>query len=170
MADPFTLAGAATIASGAGSLISGIASSGMYKFQSVIAALNAKIAAQNADYASSQGETQAAESGMKTAYQIGATRARQGASNIAVTSGSPTVVVASERQIGNIDQAIIRNNAARVAYGFKVQEVTDTAQSNMYAKAAPLAMMGSLISGAGSVASKWYQGSSVGLTSTGYNG
>lgn len=177
MANPFSLAaiglgssGGGTLLSALGAGITGISTANMYGYQSGIASLNAKIAAQNADYAVSQGETQAAESGMKTAAQIGTTRAKQGASGIAVSSGSPTDVITSERKIGGIDQALIRNNAARVAYGYKTQEMTSNLQASAYGAAqrntmlaTPLNVAGSLISGSASVASKWYQGQSVGL-------
>ena len=171
MADPATLA----IASIGSSLIGGgISAFGksqqaqsaaeMYNYRAGMADYNAKIAAQNAEYAVNAGQQQAAQEGLKTGAQIGQSRANYGASNIKVDSGSPADVVASERQIGNINTANILNNAARIAYGYQVQEQQETSQATVYRaaaadekKAGTISMIGSLVGSAGSVASKWLQ-------------
>lgn len=154
----------------AGQYQSGMAASQMYQYQAGIADYNRKIAEQNAEYAVNAGQTQAAQAGMKYRALIGQTRARQGASNIAVGEGSSADVVAGEKEISRIDTANILNNAARVAYGYKVegQQATmqgqlDTMASAGAARAAPIAAAGSLISGVGSVASKWYQAQTSGI-------
>lgn len=156
------LAGAGV--SALGSLFGGQSQAAMFQYQSAIAQLNANIAGSNAEYASNAGATQAAETGMQTRAQIGSTRAIQGASNIAVGSGSAPAVVSSERQIGDINVANVVNNAARVAYGYTVQQQADTIQSKLdlagasnSVTAGTIGAVSSLLSGAGSVASKWIQ-------------
>lgn len=174
MADPFTIVaigstvlGAATSAAGAYS--SGQSQGAMYQYQAGIAAMNSQIAKQNADYAIAAGEVSAQESGMKTRAQIGTTIAQQGAGGLAVGSGSNARVVTSERAIGQEDQALIRSNAAKQAYGFEVQAAQDTAQGQLYSAASTNAKtagdinaVGSFLSGAGSVSSKWLQASQTG--------
>jgi|SRR6185437_1539428 len=177
MASPATIGATATGASAAGGILGfvgnvfgGIASKQMYDYQSAIAQYNSQIAKGNEDYAITSGEQQAATSGLQTRFTAGQTASRYGAGNIAVTSGSAADVAKSIHDIGEFNQSTIRNNAARVAYGYATEAVSDTAQSNLYKMAGNNALLsgtikgfGSLVSGATSVSSKFFQGSSVGL-------
>lgn len=173
MANPLFAIGlqaAGSLISAGGAMQSADAASQMYRYQAGVARYNAQIAQQNAEYAMGAGQQRAAEAGMRTRALIGRTRARQGASNIAVGEGSAADVVAGQKRVGQIETADILNNAARTAYGYETEAARDTAQGQAYdaaaqnaADAGPIAAMGSLISGAGKVADKWYQmGSSYG--------
>lgn len=180
MADPFTLTavslGASALSAGvnaAGQYSSGQSQAAMYQYQSQIAQMNAKIADQNADYAVASGEVSAQESGMKTRFQMGQTIAQQGAGGLAVGSGSNARVVQSELAVGQQDQALIRSNAARTAYGYKVQAAADTAQGVLDTTAASnaktageISAFGSLLGGAAGVSSKWLQASQAGVFSS----
>lgn len=153
-----------------GSLFGGNAQAQMYQYQAGIAQMNSQIAKQNADYAIAAGEVSAQQSGMKTAQQIGQTVAQQGAGGLAVGSGSNARVVESEREVGQEDQALVRANAAKTAYGYEVTAAQDTAQGQLFQSAASnaktagdISALGSLISGAGSVSSKWLQASQMGV-------
>ena len=119
-----------------GSIFGGQSQSAMYSYQAGIAAMNAKIAQQNAAYETAVGETRAQESGMKTRAVIGATRAQQGASGLDVNSGTNVSVRASEAELGSFDQALIRSDAARKAYGQEVVAAQETAQSQLDTMAA----------------------------------
>lgn len=134
----------------------------MYNYQAGVAQMNAQIAKQNADYATAAGEVTAQESGMQTRFKIGETVAQQGAGGLAVGSGSNARVVSGEQAIGQQDEAIIRSNAARQAYGYDVQAAQDTAQSQIDQFAASnaktagdISAFGSILGAAGSVSSKW---------------
>lgn len=153
-----------------GALGTGAAQSGMYKYQAGIALANAQIAQQNRQYALQVGDQQQQQYGMKAAQRQGMIRAAQGASNIAVGSGSTADVVAGQKLTTKMDTQTIRDNAARVAYGYQVEGVMDTAQANLYDMAAEnasqaggLKALGSLISGSTSVADKWLQMGQYGL-------
>jgi hypothetical protein len=179
MADPVSLAaisiGTSALGAGVsayGSLQSGAAKSQMYQYQAGISRQNAVTERQNASFALDSGESQALASGMKTRAQVGKTIARQGASNIAVGSGSNAEVVKSEGLIGAMDQATIRTNAGRAAYGFYAKATQDEEQANIYGmsagdatQAGEIGAATSLLSGASSVSSKWSQGSQSGLFS-----
>lgn len=140
-----------------GSIFGGQSQSAMYQYQAQIAAMNAAIARQTAAYDTAVGEVQAQQSGMKTRAQIGQTRAQQGASGLDVNSGTNVNVRASEAELGAEDQALIRNNAARAAYGAEVTAVQDTAQSQLDTMAASTSqtagMLGAFTSVLGSGAS-----------------
>lgn len=177
MADPVSLGVMSIGASTGGSLLSafgasksGAAQSRAYQYQAGVAELNRKIALQNRDYALATGETEAQRYGMQASQRMGAIRAGIGASGIDIGSGSKAAVQESQQTVSKIDLDQIRNNAARKAYGFEVEASQDAAQTGLYTRAAAdaaeagqIKALGSLVSGAGSVASKWYQGKSVGL-------
>ena len=171
MADPATLGAASLGTSAGGSLLSafgaiskGQSESQMYSYQAQVAQLNSKIAEQNRDYALASGEQEAGRYGMKARQEAGSIRAQQGASGIAVNSGSAVDVQESQAQIAKMDLGTIRNNAARVAYGYSVEAASQTNQATLYgmaasnaSKAGNISSLASLLSGASSVSSKWLQ-------------
>lgn len=167
MANPLSIvamgasAGGAII-SGIGSTFAGKAQANMYGYQAGLAQQNALLAKQDANYATETGEVEAQQAGMKGRAQVGQTRAAFGASN--VSGGSQDRVLASETDITQDNEALIRANAAKRAFGFNVQAAKDTAQSSVYRTAAEtsetsgeIGMLSSIIGGAGNVASKWMQ-------------
>jgi len=161
-------AAAGGIVSGIGSLFQGQAQSAMYNYQAGVAQANATIAKQNATYAEQVGGVEAQESGMRTRAQVGATRAAFGSSN--VEGGSQNRVLASETEIGQQGEGIVRANAAKRAYGFQVGAAEDTAQTGAYKTSAATSITSgdigavtSIIGGAGGVSSKWMQASSSGV-------
>ena len=174
--DPVSLTAISLAASAAGGGVSafgaleqGKSQAAMYNYQAGVANLNSQIAKQNADYAVASGEVQAQESGMRTRQQVGGIIAQQGAGGLAIGGGSNARVVSSQQQVGQEDQALIRSNAARTAYGYEVQGVQDTAQAALDTTAATnaktagdISAFGSILGTAGSVSSKWLQASQSG--------
>lgn len=175
--DPVTLSAVAlgsSIAGGGvsalGSIMGGQSKAAAYQYQAGVAQINQQIAKQNADYAIAAGEVEAQEAGMKTRAQIGETTAQQGAGGLAIGSGSNARVVQSEAEIGAENVGIIRSNAAKRAYGYEVEAVQEQAKGQLDRMAASSAKTAgyigaasSLLSTGGSVASKWIQGSQVGI-------
>jgi hypothetical protein len=175
MAAPLAAVGiGATLVSGfvgaAGDLFKGQAESNMYNFQAGIAQMRAKVATQNAEWARQSGEENALISGLRSRFQIGQIKAGQGASNIAVGSGSPAAVRAGQTEMAQLDESIIRTNAARRAFGQEVEAAADTAQAGAYRVAADTSITageigaaGSILGGATGVSSKWLQASQYGI-------
>ncbi len=171
MADPVSLAAVGIGASAAGgatgvfgSLFKGKAESNMYNYQAGVAQVNATVAKQDSEYARAAGEVEAKNAGIKTAAEVGSTRAGMAAGNVDINSGSGARVVASETEVGQQNQATIRANAAKRAYGFDVKAAEDTAQAGAYDAAASnattagdISAISTAIGTAGSVASKWSQ-------------
>jgi hypothetical protein len=127
-------------------------------YQAEVAQNNAKVQQQNSTQEMQVGEVQAGNQGLKTAEQVGATKAGQAASGVDVNSKSSTEVRAGEAELGAVDQGTILSNASRRAYGFQVGAASDIAQSQLdiqggkqAAAAGPVSAMGSLLSGASSV-------------------
>lgn len=152
-------------ATAAGSLISGLGAIQGGQSQAALYNYRAGIALQNRDYALATGEQQAQRYGMQARARMGAIRAGEGAQNIDVGSGSKAVVQQGQQTVADIDLATIRNNAARKAYDFETEATGETMAATQAKTAGDIRAIGSLISGAGSVANKWYQGGSVGLNS-----
>jgi len=101
-------------------------------YRAGVAKINADIAKQNASYERDVGEIQAEQSGMKTRADLGAMKAHQGASGLAINTNTAAHVRESMIEIGAYDQAMIRSNAARRAYGFEVEATQDLAQADLY--------------------------------------
>lgn len=175
MADPFTWAAigtAASIAGGAvaagGALAKGSADKNMYQYQAGVAKLNQDIAKQNAAYTREAGESAAYISGRKTMETIGRQKTAQSVSGIDVNSGTNTRIRETTTDLGRIDQATIRQNYARKAYGHEVEatikgsEVAGaTIAGDQAETAGKINAAASILGTVGSVSSKWLQGSSA---------
>jgi len=147
-----------------GAIQSGAAQSRMYQYQAGVAETNQKIALQNRDYALNAGETEAVRYGMGAAQRGAQIKTGMSASGMDIGSGSKADVQSSQQVVSGMDLGQIRNNAARKAYGYEVEAAQDTAQAGLYTRAASdaesaggIKALGSLVSGAGSVADKWLQ-------------
>ena len=181
MADPFTAAigavgiggslfGAATSAAGAQNQAQ--STQQMYNYQAGVSAVNAQIAQQNANWALATGEQSAAQQGMQWRSQIGKATAAFGASNLNVNTGSAAQVISSMHELSSNSQTATRSSADQRAYGFEVQGAEDTAQSQLdlqagsnAIKAGQYNVASTIIGGATSVASKWFQASQSGTFS-----
>jgi hypothetical protein len=161
-----------------GAAQSGAAQQNMYNYQSQVATINANIDRQNAEYALNQGEQEAQQYGLKAAQQRGQIIANQGASGIAIGSGSSAAVVASQGQLTRMDLTQIRSNAAKTSYDYTVKATDDTNQATLDVLAGDNAKVAGDISAAssilgtvGSVSTKWLQGNTAGMwATTGGNG
>jgi len=163
-----TLAGGITSAIGAES--SAAATQQSYNYQAGVAQINSTIDLQNADYARSQGETQAMQYGLQAGQRQAQIRNTQAASGLDVNSGSAAAVQASQKTITGIDTAQIRSNAAKTAYDYDVKSTMDLNQSTLDVMAGDNAITAgnfqaasSILGSVGSVSSKWMQGSQSGM-------
>lgn len=119
------------------------------KYQSQVAASNADIATQQATWAGEEGVQNAAKSQTNTMAKAGGSLAAQGASGVSIDSGSFGDVQQGISQVGLQDAMTIRSNAARQAYGYQTQSVSDKGQSEADKAAAHNDMAAGVI-GAGS--------------------
>jgi hypothetical protein len=170
-----TLAGGITSAIGAEKTAAATQQS--FNYQAGVAQINSTIDLQNADYARSQGETQAMQYGLKAGQQQAQIKNQQAASGLDVNSGSAVAVQQSQKTITGIDTAQIRSNAAKTAYDYDVKSTMDLNQStldvmagNNAITAGNYAAASSILGSVGSVASKWNQGTTSGLFGSGSGG
>jgi hypothetical protein len=167
MASPLALVGIGASAVGGvtsaiGNMMSGQAQANMYNYQAGVAQANAEVKKQDAAYALEAGEVTAQQSGMRTRAEVGATKVGFAAGNVA--GASTDRVLTSETEIGAENQALIRANAAKRAYGFEVGASADIAQAGADRVAAStsktagdIGAVSSLVGAAGQVSSKWLQ-------------
>lgn len=177
MADPVTLGTIAIIGS-AGSAVTGAigagqsasASAASYRYKSGLALMNQRINKQNAAWAREAGDINAEISGVKSRQEIGATKARQGASGLDVNTGTAAQVRADQGAVAKFDQDMIRYDASKTAYGYEAKAAADEAESRMMnaaarsaEKAGKLSIFSSILGGAASVSSKWMQANQIGM-------
>ena len=121
-----------SVVSGLGAIQQSQASAASAGYNAKIAAQNAQIQTQNAQFAGAQGEQEVAAQEMKNKARMGATLAAQGASGVDVNTGSDVNVRESEAKLGQLDALTIRSNAAKQAYGYQLNAMSATEQSNLY--------------------------------------
>jgi hypothetical protein len=143
------IATTATTAEAISTLTQGQAQSSNASYEAQVAANNATIAQQNADYARKAGEAKAQQQSLAGAQQQGMIRAAIGANNVDVNSGSAEDVQSSQRELTNLGTQTTMNNALLQAYGYQSQATSYSAQSQLYNAEADQAITGSYISAAG---------------------
>ncbi len=175
MADPFTaITLAATVVGGAvsayGAANAGASQKAMFGYQAGVAALNKRIALQNADYTREAGGTAAYQSGLKTGQIVAQQKVSQSASGIDVNTGSAATVRADTTKLGQLDQETIRQNYAKKAYGYEVEAATKSAEAGadivagqQASKAASINVASSILGTVSSVSSKWMQANQAGM-------
>jgi hypothetical protein len=154
--------GAVTTAVGAISSANANAASASYSAQ--VARNNATIAGQNAQYASEAGAEKTAEQSMRSRAALGAMRAGIAANGVDVNSGSAADEQTGQREIGDLNTQQTAQNAALTAYGYRTQQTSFTAQSQLEEQQAGqditggiVSAGGDLLSGASSVGGKYSQ-------------
>jgi len=149
------IASAASIGAGAigalGSIEQSRSSAAAAGYNSQVAAQNAALATQNASFAGAQGEQETAAEGAKTKAAVGATLANEGASGINVDTGSNVNVRESEAKLGMLNALTIRSNAAKSAYGYQTQSVSEQGQANLLKAQKSSDTLGGYLSATGNV-------------------
>lgn len=102
------------------------------KYQANIDQINEATAKQNANYERDTADRKVEQSEMAARYNEGAAKAAQGASGVAINSGSSTDARESMIELGAYDAATIRADGARKAYAFDVEAMQDEAQSQLH--------------------------------------
>lgn len=153
-----------------GNIQEGQAKNAQAQFQAGIAEHNRTLSFQNADYARNVGEVDAQTSGLKTGQIIGQQKAGQGASGLDVNFGSATQVRESQHEIGWHDQQVIRSDAARKAYAYEQEGVTQGMQADLYRRAGAdaeaagqIGAVSSILGGLSSTADKWAKAATMGM-------
>lgn len=126
---------AATIASTAvgvmGSIQQGKAAQAQANYQSQVAQNNAQISEWQAADALKRGKVEEDQHRRKVSQLIGSQRASIGASGFDLGDETSVGIVGDTAAMGELDALTIRNNAAREAWGYRVQGSNYTAESGL---------------------------------------
>jgi hypothetical protein len=127
-----------------------------------VARNNAILAERAAKDAEDRGKIAAQDRATQTAQLKGRQRAVLAGQGVEVDTGSALDLTTDTAEIGKRDELTIRSNAEREALGFRTQGMNYQASANLYDAAGRNTSGGfgfasTLISGAGSVAQKWYE-------------
>jgi len=134
----------------------------MANYNAAVARNNATMAEYQAQDAISRGNAAAEEHSRKVAALVGTQRNSMAARGLDISEGTPLDIVSDTETLGSIDQRTIKTNAEKEAWSARVQSGNYANQAGMYKLQAentsPLMVgAGSLLSGAASVADKWYR-------------
>lgn len=131
-------------------------------YQAAVARNNQQVAAWQAQDAIDRGKIETDKKRMEAARLIGRQRAAQAGMGVIVDEDSAGDITAETAEFGEWDALNVQANAEREAYQIKVRAQnfgSEAALLNMQASnamtAGRTAMLGTAISGAGSVAGKW---------------
>ena len=131
-------------------------------YNAQVAQNNAKIAEQNANYAIQAGTQKAAMESLRGRAALGKIKAAQAASGINVNTGTAADVQEGAREANVLDTATVLQNAQLQAYGYRSQASNFKSQAGLYdmqgdaaANAGNISALGTLLSGASSLGSKW---------------
>lgn len=153
------------IISAVGTIAGGMAQANAANYQAQVAANNAIIAQQNANYAIEAGQSKAAITSLQEAERGGAIKAAEAAGNVDVNTGSNKEVQKSQRILGNLNTQQQIANAQLIEYGYLSQKMNYQAQSELDKYEAKTAMAGATLGALGSIAgsaSKWFSPTSFG--------
>lgn len=132
-----------------------------YEYQSAVNRNNAIIAEWQAQDALQRGQTAEQRQRLKAAQLKGSQRAALAARGVALDEGSPLAILQDTEFMAEQDALTIRDNAAREAWGYRTQSRNYTNDASMLnARADAESPFGAaattLLTGAGTVASHWY--------------
>lgn len=120
-----------TVISGAGAIQQGNAAEASGRYNAQVATMNAKIADQNARDALERGKIEEQQKRQEIAMLTGRQRAAMAANGVDITYGSPLDTIVDTAMLGEIDALTIRSNAAREAYGYKVNAANSRADATL---------------------------------------
>lgn len=133
-------------------------------YQAAVDRNNAILSQRQARDALERGQADQQAAMRKTADALGRARASYASRGVEGNFGSPLDVMGDMAQFGALDTSTIRGNSERQALGFEAQAANSNASASLRtmqgenaATAGVIGGMGSLLSGASSVAEKWYK-------------
>lgn len=119
-------------------------------YQSGMMKQNAMFKEQAAQETIAAGDTSADWQRVRTGQAVGTQRSVQAANGIDVNSGSAAQLQDDTAMLGELDALTIQNNAAREAYGYRVQAQQDRLNAVQTVQNGRTAATGSILGGLGS--------------------
>lgn len=153
--------GAGIALSGVGAYNKSVADKAAYDMQATVADNNAMLADAQGRDAITRGQTAEVNSRLRTRQLQGNQAAAMAANGVDLSTGSPLNILSDTELMGANDAAVIRNNALREAWGYNVQASNARSNADLLRYRAAMesparAAATSILTGVGSVASRWY--------------
>lgn len=134
------------------------------EYQAAVARNNALIAQQNAQEARDRGTREENRQRLRTLQATSSSRASAAARGLDVNTGTPLDIADTIAGVGEIDALTIRSNTDKEVRNYMIQKQGFTNESSLRSANADnisdagfISTAGTLLSGASSVAGKWYQ-------------
>lgn len=147
----------------AGQVQQGKAAKAQGDYQAAVARNNSILAERAAKDALDRGKVAEDESNRRTKQLIGRQRAVLAGNGVVVDQDSALDITADTAESGRYDALTIRSNAEREALGYRAQGANFDADAGLYGMAGSNAFsagvggaFGTAITGAGTVANRWY--------------
>jgi hypothetical protein len=143
----------------AGTAFSAVSSYYQGKWAKQLANYNAKVAKMQGQYALERGEQMGTRQRMATGQLRGAQRVAYAGQNVLLDDGTAAQANEQAAYWGEIDAITVRNNAALEAWGYKQAAVNSVLSGQMSMAQGMANATGTILGGAGRIASS-YEGSS----------
>lgn len=153
--------------SAGGQVYSGLSANAQSKYEQRVAQQNRDIELRARDDAAQRGEIEQMRHWRQVAQQYGDQRARQAASGLDVSFGSPADLLGDVQQIGAEDASIISQNTVREMRGYEVNAANYVMQGRAARAKGKAALIGSVISGASTILAAASQTSRMGAAGSG---
>lgn len=140
-----------TVMGGVSAIQQGNATAAAGRYNAQVSEMNAKIADSNARDALERGKIEEQNKRREIAMLSGKQRAAMAANGVDLTFGSPLDTLVDTAMLGELDALTIRSNAAREAYGYKVNATNARADASLSRANASAAKTGGYLSAAGTV-------------------
>lgn len=122
----FAVMGMQAISSIGGGISNANAISANAAYQQSVSDTNAKLASLQAKEATIMGSYAASRRNLQTRQQVGTAKTSMAAGGVDISSGTPSQIISSIEGVGAQDELMIRNNAARQAWGHQTQALEAT--------------------------------------------
>lgn len=140
-----------TVMGGVSAVQQGNAAAASANYNAQVAEMNAGISDQNARDALERGKLEEQQKRQEIAAITGRQKASMAANGIDIGFGSPLDTLVDTAMLGEIDALTIRSNAAREAYGYKVDGANGRADAVLSRANAKSAKTGGYLSAFGTV-------------------
>jgi hypothetical protein len=144
MCEPTTIA---LVAGFAGSGVAAYSSYESGQAQKALANTNARLADEQAADSTRRGQIEEDRRRALTRQQLGAQRVALGANNVVSSTGTPLGLLAETAEYGELDALTIRNNAAREAFGYKVEAGNSRTRGRIASREGTLGAFSTILGG-----------------------
>lgn len=119
------------IAAAVGAAATAVSSAQSANYQGKVASNNATIERQNAQYSAGAGAVQTEKAGLEGRDVSGRVKAGFAANGLETSTGSPSDVGSSQRELNQFNSATVANNAALSVYGYNTQATGYQAEAGL---------------------------------------